>query len=102
MSMSSETGSSSRLFIQLSRDPTIQRDMELIEHLDRLGAVTEAWVGEHHSTGWGYLLAGIVHRRSTERTKRVSWEPASCRYTYHQPLMVANRIIQLDLPNRTP
>lgn len=35
-------------------DPTLalERDLELIEqHLDRLG-FDEAWIGEHHSTGW--------------------------------------------------
>ena len=29
----------------------IDRDMELLEHLDRLN-YTEAWVGEHHSAGF--------------------------------------------------
>ena len=29
----------------------IHRDLELIEHLDRLG-YDEAWIGEHHSAGW--------------------------------------------------
>ena len=34
-------------------NPTLalQRDLELIELLDRLG-FDEAWIGEHHSTGW--------------------------------------------------
>lgn len=33
--------------------PTLQirRDIELAEHLDRLG-FDEFWVGEHHSGGW--------------------------------------------------
>ena len=40
-------------FHPLDEDPTlaIQRDMELIEHLDRIG-YDEAWVGEHHSAGY--------------------------------------------------
>ena len=39
-------------FHPVDEDPTlcIQRDLELIEHLDRLG-YDEAWVGEHHSAG---------------------------------------------------
>ena len=33
-------------------NPTLalQRDLELMEHLDRLG-YAEAWIGEHHSAG---------------------------------------------------
>jgi alkanesulfonate monooxygenase SsuD/methylene tetrahydromethanopterin reductase-like flavin-dependent oxidoreductase (luciferase family) len=35
-----------------AENPTlaIQRDLELMEHLDRLG-FDEAWIGEHHSGG---------------------------------------------------
>jgi limonene 1,2-monooxygenase len=34
-------------------NPTLalERDLDLIARLDRLG-FDEAWVGEHHSTGW--------------------------------------------------
>ncbi len=40
-------------FHPVDEDPTlcIQRDLELIEHLDRLG-YDEAWIGEHHSAGY--------------------------------------------------
>ena len=40
-------------FHPVDEDPTlcIQRDLELIEHLDRLG-YEEAWIGEHHSAGF--------------------------------------------------
>lgn len=40
-------------FHEPGQDPTlaIERDLELIQHVDRLG-FHEAWVGEHHSTGW--------------------------------------------------
>ncbi len=39
-------------FHPAGENPTLalQRDLELIEHLDRLG-YDEAWIGEHHSAG---------------------------------------------------
>ena len=46
-------------------NPTLalHRDLELIEHLDRLG-YAEAWIGEHHSAG-SELIASpevLTHR----------------------------------------
>ena len=52
-------------FHPVDEDPTlcIQRDLELIEHLDRLG-YDEAWVGEHHSAGYEIIASPeAVHRR---------------------------------------
>ena len=45
-------------FHPLDEDPTlcIHRDLELIEHLDRLG-YEEAWVGVHHSAGFEIIAA---------------------------------------------
>ena len=39
-------------FHPAGENPTLalERDLELIEHLDRLG-YDEAWIGEHHSAG---------------------------------------------------
>ena len=39
-------------FIQWAENPTLclERDLELVEHMDRLG-YHEAWFGEHHSAG---------------------------------------------------
>src|SRR5262245_675359 len=39
-------------FHPAGENPTLalQRDLELIQHLDRLG-YDEAWIGEHHSAG---------------------------------------------------
>jgi alkanesulfonate monooxygenase SsuD/methylene tetrahydromethanopterin reductase-like flavin-dependent oxidoreductase (luciferase family) len=39
----------------------MDRDLELMQWLDRLG-FHEAWIGEHHSAGWDDKLAGTVHR----------------------------------------
>ena len=39
-----------------NENPTLamERDLALLEHLDRLG-FDEAWVGEHHSAGWEFI-----------------------------------------------
>jgi limonene 1,2-monooxygenase len=89
-------------FHPVDEDPTlaIQRDMELIEHLDRLG-YDEAWIGEHHSAGFEIIsspelfIAGVA-----ERTKRIKLGTGVVSLPYHNPLMAANRIIQLDHQTR--
>ena len=76
---------------------SIARDIEMIEHLDRLG-YDEAWIGEHHSAGWEIIASPeLVIAAAAERTKhhpsghRVSppcptttrswWRNASCSWT---------------------
>ena len=52
-------------FHPMDENPTacLDRDLELMEWLDRLG-YQEAWIGEHHSAGWEMIsLARAVHRR---------------------------------------
>ena len=52
-------------FHRVGENPTLamERDLELIEWLDKLG-FDEAWIGEHHSAGWEiHLVAGGVHCR---------------------------------------
>jgi limonene 1,2-monooxygenase len=57
-------------FHQTDENPTlaIERDFELVEHLDRLG-FDEAWIGEHHSGGLESAPASrrcrITHRWSS-------------------------------------
>ncbi len=85
-------------FHPLEEDPTlcIQRDLELIEHLDRLG-YEEAWVGEHHSAGFEIIASPEVFiAAAAERTKRIRLGTGVVSLPYHHPLTVANRIIQLD------
>ncbi len=45
-------------FHRPGENPTlaIHRDIELIEWLDHLGYY-EAWIGEHHSSGWETIAA---------------------------------------------
>lgn len=85
-------------FHPLDEDPTlcIQRDLELIEHLDRLG-YDEAWVGEHHSAGFEIIPSPeLFIAAAAERTRRIKLGTGVVSLPYHSPLTTANRIIQLD------
>jgi limonene 1,2-monooxygenase len=85
-------------FHPLDEDPTLclQRDLELIEHLDRLG-YDEAWVGEHHSAGFEIIASPEVFiAAAAERTKRIRLGTGVVSLPYHHPLTVANRMLQLD------
>ncbi|MBM3944067.1 MAG: LLM class flavin-dependent oxidoreductase [SAR202 cluster bacterium] len=75
---------------------SLQRDLELIQMLDRLG-YDEAWIGEHHSGGWEIIASpemfiGIA----AERTKNIKLGTGVISLPYHHPLMVANRMVLLD------
>jgi len=89
-------------FHPVDEDPTlcIQRDLELIEHLDRLG-YEEAWIGEHHSAGYEIIASPEVFiAAAAERTRRIMLGTGVVSLPYHSPLMTANRIIQLDHQTR--
>jgi limonene 1,2-monooxygenase len=79
-------------------NPTLalHRDVELVQHLDRLG-FDEIWIGEHHSTGWELVaspevflayLAGV--------TSRIKLGTGVVSLPYHHPFQVAERIVLLD------
>src|SRR5271155_3771547 len=85
-------------FHPVDEDPTlcIQRDLELVDHLDRLG-YEEAWIGEHHSAGFEIISSPELFIAAVaERTKRIRLGTGVVSLPYHNPLMTANRIIQLD------
>ena len=85
-------------FHPVDEDPTLclQRDLELIEHLDRLG-YEEAWVGEHHSAGFEIIASPeLFIAAAAERTRRIRLGTGVVSLPYHHPLTVANRMIQLD------
>ncbi|HEX3674267.1 MAG TPA: LLM class flavin-dependent oxidoreductase [Rhizomicrobium sp.] len=89
-------------FHPIDEDPTlcIQRDLELIEYLDRLG-YDEAWVGEHHSAGFEIIASPeIFIAAAAERTRRIKLGTGVVSLPYHNPLMAANRILQLDHQTR--
>jgi limonene 1,2-monooxygenase len=89
-------------FHPVDEDPTlcIHRDLELIDHLDRLG-YDEAWVGEHHSAGFEIISSPeLFIAAAAERTRRIKLGTGVVSLPYHNPLMAANRIIQLDHQTR--
>jgi limonene 1,2-monooxygenase len=74
----------------------IDRDLELMQWLDRLG-FHEAWIGEHHSAGWEIISSPeLFIAVAAERTRSIRFGTGVISLPYHNPLMVANRIIQLD------
>jgi limonene 1,2-monooxygenase len=85
-------------FHPVDEDPTlaIRRDIDLIEHLDRIG-FDEAWIGEHHSAGYEIIASPeLMIAAAAERTQRIRLGTGVISLPYHHPLMVANRIVQLD------
>jgi limonene 1,2-monooxygenase len=85
-------------FHPVNEDPTLalRRDIELIQHLDRLG-FDEAWIGEHHSAGYEIIASPeLMIAAAAERTQRIRIGTGVISLPYHHPLMVANRIVQLD------
>jgi limonene 1,2-monooxygenase len=78
----------------------IERDMQLVEHLDRLG-YDEAWIGEHHSAGSEIIsspelfIAGVA-----DRTRHIRFGTGVNSLSYHHPLILADRIVQLDHQTR--
>jgi limonene 1,2-monooxygenase len=78
----------------------IHRDLELMEWLDKLG-YDEAWIGEHHSGGFETISSPeLFIAAAAERTKRIKFGTGVISLPYHNPLMVANRITQLDHQTR--
>jgi len=85
-------------FHALGENPTlaIHRDLELVDWLDQLG-YDEAWIGEHHSAGWETIASPEVFiAASAERTKHIRLGTGVSSLPYHHPLMIADRIVQLD------
>ena len=85
-------------FHRVGENPTlaIDRDIELIEHLDRLG-YDEAWIGEHHSAGWELIAdPTLVIAAAAKTTRSIKLGTGVTSLPYHHPLMVANRMVQLD------
>nr|MCH9674503.1 LLM class flavin-dependent oxidoreductase [Gammaproteobacteria bacterium] len=65
-------------------------------HLDAL-AYDEAWIGEHHSGGMEIIASPeIFIAAAAERTKHIRLGTGVVSLPYHHPLMVADRILQLD------
>ena len=85
-------------FHPLGENPTLamDRDMELIEKLDALG-YDEAWIGEHHSAGWETISSPeIFIAAAAARTRHIKLGTGVVSLPYHHPLIVADRMVQLD------
>ena len=85
-------------FHAAGQNPTLalQRDLELLEHLDRLG-YDEAWVGEHHSAGWELIASPEVFLAAAAgRTSRISLGTGVSSLPYHHPFLLADRMVLLD------
>jgi len=85
-------------FHPTDENPTLalERDLDLIQFMDRLG-YDEAWIGEHHSAGYEIIASPelfIAH--ASERTKHIRLGTGVSSLPYHHPLMLAERINQLD------
>ena len=86
----------------IGEHPTLQlqSDLELVQHMDRLG-YDEFWCGEHHSTGWEVIASPeLFLAAAAERTQRIWLGTGVISLPYHHPFMVAQRIVQLDHQSR--
>jgi len=78
----------------------IHRDLELVKQLDAQG-YDEAWIGEHHSGGYEIIPSPelfIAHAAAI--TQRIRLGTGVVSLPYHNPLMLADRIMQLDHQTR--
>ena len=85
-------------FHPLDENPTlaIERDIELVQWMDKLG-YDEAWIGEHHSAGYELIASPELFIATVaERTRNIKLGTGVSSLPYHHPLMLADRINQLD------
>ena len=85
-------------FHPVNENPTacLDRDMELVEHLDRLG-YHEAWIGEHHSGGFEIIACPEMFiAAAAERTRHIRLGTGVVSLPYHHPFALADRMVQLD------
>lgn len=75
---------------------SLEQDLDLIEHMDRLG-FDEVWVGEHHSAGSEIIASPeIFIAAAAARTKTIKLGTGVVSLPYHNPLWVAERMVLLD------
>ena len=85
-------------FHPTGQNPTLalERDLDLIEHLDRLG-FHEVWIGEHHSGGYEIIASPEVFiAAAAARTKHIRLGSGVNSLPYHHPLLLADRFVLLD------
>jgi limonene 1,2-monooxygenase len=89
-------------FHALNENPilALERDMELLQHLDALN-YHEAWIGEHHSGGFEIISSPEVFiAAAAERTRHIRLGTGVVSLPYHNPFIVADRMVQLDYQTR--
>jgi limonene 1,2-monooxygenase len=78
----------------------LERDMELLIHLDRLN-YHEAWIGEHHSGGFEIIACPeLFIAAAAERTRHIRLGTGVVSLPYHNPFTLAGRLMQLDYMTR--
>ncbi len=85
-------------FHPVGQNPTLalERDLQLIEHLDALG-FDEAWIGEHHSAGYEIIASPEVFiAAAASRTRHIRLGTGVSSLPYHHPFMLADRLVLLD------
>src|ERR1700709_492365 len=84
-------------FHPAGENPTLalERDLELIAHLDRLG-YDEAWIGEHHSAGTEIIAAPeIFIAAAAGRHRHIKLGTGVIAASYHHPLWVPDVAVLL-------
>jgi limonene 1,2-monooxygenase len=84
--------------LPMERDPTlaIRGEIETIQYLESVG-FHEAWIGEHHSGGMEIVSSPeLLIAAAIERTSRIRLGTGVISLPYHNPLTVADRVVQLD------
>ncbi|MEL7513287.1 MAG: LLM class flavin-dependent oxidoreductase [Pseudomonadota bacterium] len=79
-------------------NPTLalEQDLELVQWLDRCD-YDEVWFGEHHSAGSEISASPeIMIASAAPRTRRIRLGTGVVSVSYHNPLWVAEKIVQLD------
>jgi limonene 1,2-monooxygenase len=85
-------------FHPLDESPTLalERDLEYARYADELG-LSEFWFGEHHTGGYEISASPeIMIAAAAQRTRRIRLGTGVVSLPYHNPLMTANRIAQID------
>src|ERR1700704_6384469 len=73
-----------------------RRDLDLVEHLDKLG-YDEFWCGEHHSSGWEMIGSPEMFlAAAAQRSQRIKLATGVVSLPYHHPFNAAQRMVQLD------
>ncbi len=88
--------------IPVNENPLVafEHDMDLVEWMDKLN-YDEAWIGEHHSGGWEITASPeLFIAGAAQRTRTIRLGTGVASLPYHHPLILADRIRQLDYMTR--